>query len=370
MTKRAPFLSTTLRKAKDNMVDSGNSEQIGPSSNLGPSEQIQPSSNLSPKQVPEQNGPTSNLPKKTRGRNKLRLIESMRKIADVMHPITGRGIGYKLFTAALIESMSTGNMSIVYRALKVAREDGIIRWDWIIDETRDLEMVNTWRNGSELADTFFYRRDLWQSQPVNVEVWSEKGTVRGVLWPVLAELGVGFRVMHGFSSATCVHDVSNNGNDDRPLVALYVGDRDPSGLCMTEIDLPKRIKEYGGTHIELRRIALTAEQARGLPGFSVEDKKKDPRYKWYKQNYGGECWELDAMDPRVLRDLVRTEIKALINDDLWAQQEAMQKREQNSIELALSIGGDPDSTAAIMLRQNHEIERWCSLYEAFNKAAA
>lgn len=79
-------------------------------------------------------------------------------------------------------------------------------------------------NGSELANSFFYRRDLWQGQPVTVEVWSEKGTVRGVLWPVLAELGVGFHVMHGFSSATCVHDVSNSGNDERPLIALYVGD--------------------------------------------------------------------------------------------------------------------------------------------------
>ena len=135
--------------------------------------------------------------KKTRGRNKstIRLIEAMRNIADEMHPITGRGIGYKLFSAKLIDSMLTNNMSSVYRALKIAREDGTIPWDWIIDETRDLEMVPTWMNGSELANSFFYRRDLWQGQPVTVEVWSEKGTVRGVLWPVLAELGVGFRVM-------------------------------------------------------------------------------------------------------------------------------------------------------------------------------
>ena len=47
-----------------------------------------------------------------------------------------------------------------------------------------------------------YRRDFWNQQPVRVEVWSEKGTVRGVLAPVLDEYGVGFRVMHGFSSAT------------------------------------------------------------------------------------------------------------------------------------------------------------------------
>jgi hypothetical protein len=50
-------------------------------------------------------------------------------------------------------------------------------------------------------------------------------------------------------------------------VALYIGDYDPSGMNMSEQDLPERIKEYGGNHIELKRIALTAEQAQLLPSF-------------------------------------------------------------------------------------------------------
>jgi hypothetical protein len=222
-------------------------EQIEPSSNLTPGEQIEPSS------------------KKGRGRSKrtLTLIEAMRKIAEEGRPITGRGVGYKLFAAGLIGGMNEMNM--VYRALKIAREEGAMPWDWIIDETRELELVSTWGNPRHCADGFFYRRDLWQTQPHTVEVWSEKGTVRGVLWPVLSKLGVGFRVLHGFSSATSVWDVSNQGNDDRPLIALYIGDWDPSGLCMSEHDLPKRIKEYGGDHVTLKRIALTAEQTPPLP---------------------------------------------------------------------------------------------------------
>ncbi|MFZ2081145.1 MAG: hypothetical protein WAV38_31760, partial [Xanthobacteraceae bacterium] len=75
-------------------------------------------------------------------------------------------------------------MPKVYRALVMAREDGTIPWDWIVDETRDLEAVATWANPNDCADGFFYRRDLWQAQPKQVEVWSEKGTVRGVIWPV------------------------------------------------------------------------------------------------------------------------------------------------------------------------------------------
>ena len=141
--------------------------------------------------------------------------------------------------------------------------------------------------------------------------------------------------MHGFASATSVWDASNNGNDDRPMVALYIGDFDPSGMCMSERDLPERIAEYGGDHIEFRRIALTAEHTRTLPSFSVEDKKNDKRYKWFKQTYGDRCWELDAMDPRQLRDLVECEINALIDRELWEEQEALEKREKQAIELQL-----------------------------------
>jgi hypothetical protein len=55
-------------------------------------------------------------------------------------------------------------------------------------------------------DVRSYRREYWNQQPVRVEVWSEKGTVRGVLQPVRDEFGIAFRVVHG-PSATIVHDV-------------------------------------------------------------------------------------------------------------------------------------------------------------------
>jgi hypothetical protein len=291
--------------------------QIQASSNLTPDPQIQASS------------------KKVRGLNKatVRLIEAMKKIAEETRPITGRGIGYKLFSAGLIDGMSKNSMNTVYYALKIARERGDIPWHWIIDETREPEGVATWENPQRLADGFFYRRDLWQTQPQTVEVWSEKGTIRGVIWPVLHKLGVTLQVMHGFTSATCAWNISNNGNDSRPLIALYIGDYDPSGLNMSESDIPARLEEYGGDHVVLKRIALTAEQTGSLRSFDVESKRGDPRYAWFKKNYGAQCWELDAMDPRQLRDLVEAEIKALIDPVLWERQEAFQKRDQRSIDL-------------------------------------
>jgi hypothetical protein len=101
-------------------------------------------------------------------------------------------------------------MQKVYRLIKEAREQGMLSWEWIVDETRQLEKNATWSDPEAYTRTMIhgYRREYWNQQPHRVEVWSEKGTVRGVLKPVLDQYGIGFRVLHGFGSATVVHDVA------------------------------------------------------------------------------------------------------------------------------------------------------------------
>jgi hypothetical protein len=282
-------------------------------------------------QGPEQ---TETGSKKTRGRSQssLTLVEAIRRIAEAAQPVTGRGVGYKLFAARLTRSMGRADMQRVYRFLKEERERGEIPWEWIVDETRDLECTASWNDPVEFAReiTNAYRREFWNEQPVRCEVWSEKGTVRGVLKPVLDKYGVGFRVMHGFSSATSVNHVAQSDND-RPLIALYVGDFDPSGMFMSEADLPARLKEYGGDHVELKRIALTGEHVLALPSFPASDKRKDPRFKWFTGRYGDQCWELDAMDPNDLRDCVEEAIEELIEPEAWERCDRVNAAEKNNL---------------------------------------
>jgi hypothetical protein len=287
--------------------------------------------------------------KKGRGmaQRSLDLIEAMYDAAAAAQPITGRGIGYKLFTAGLIPSMAKSEMQRVYRLLKLAREQGDIPWEWIVDETRALERTSTWANPAAYARAVArsYRRDFWNQQPVCCEVWSEKGTVRGVLAPVLDQYAVGFRVMHGFSSATSVYDVAQSG-DDKDLIALYVGDFDPSGLFMSEEDLPARLFEYGaGENVTLKRIALTREQVSGLPSFPATDKRKDPRFRWFVVYHGDQCWELDAMDPNDLRDCVERAIVDLIEPDAWARCEVVNKAEQESLKTIIAGWGAADDNS-------------------------
>jgi hypothetical protein len=273
------------------------------------------------------------------------LIDAMYAIAEAAQPITGRGVGYKLFTRGLIGSMSVNDMQKVYRLLKIAREEGTIPWSWIVDETRELERVSTWSNTDAYARCVAtsYRRDFWDQQPVRVEVWSEKGTIRGVLQPVLDHYAVGFRVMHGFTSATSVNDVAEGGDDGRDLIVLYVGDLDPSGMYMSQCDLPQRLADYGGDHVHLHRVALLSDQTEGLPSFPVSDKRKDPRYTWFVERHGHDCWEIDAMDPRDLRECIRQEIADWIEPTAWARCETVNAAELESLQTILSNwkGGTP-----------------------------
>jgi hypothetical protein len=263
----------------------------------------------------------------------IELIDAMYDIAERCRPITGRGVGYQLFAAKLIPSMSRPDMAKVYRLLVLAREREIIPWPWIVDETRSLEIVSTWSNPEEFAEACVrqYRKDYWDQQPKRVQVWSEKGTVRGLLAPVLNKYGVGFQVMHGFNGAAPVHDVAED-YDGRDLIVLYVGDFDPSGMCMSEVDLPKRLEKYNGDHVAITRIALLATDIPTLQTFPATDKSKDTRYKWFVKCYGHTCAELDAMDPNELRDRVDRHIDLQIEDrDAWERCMTVEKAERKSL---------------------------------------
>jgi hypothetical protein len=265
----------------------------------------------------------------------LDLIDACASILAEIQPTTVRSVCYQLFTRGLIESMSRNETAKVSRLLVIGRENGSIPWNWIVDETREAERVPAWKGLGDYSETILrsYRRDFWELQPERIEVWSEKGTVRGVLAPVLNRFAVTFRVLHGFGSATSVHEVALETEDrDRPLIVLYAGDFDPSGLHMSEIDLPRRLERYGG-NVSLIRIALTREDvdAGNLPSFEAGTKRGDPRFHWFVENHGGTCWELDAMSPNVLRGRLNDEIIERIDVNAWEHCQKTERAERESM---------------------------------------
>jgi hypothetical protein len=268
------------------------------------------------------------------------LIDASYCILQEIQPASVRGVAYQLFNRKLIGNMGTGETQKVSRALAYAREQGIIPWGWIVNETREAERISQWDNPIDYGEAVLqsYRKDFWQYQPDRIEVWSEKGTVRGVLAPVLKEFAVTFQVKHGFDSATSVYKTAEETEDtDRPLIVRYVGDWDPSGLWMSERDLPRRLERYGA-NVNLRRIALTMNDAifGDLPSFPAESKRKDPRHNWFRNIFGDECWELDAMPANRLRERVRDAILELIDATEWERCKKIEKAERDSIRKAWS----------------------------------
>src|SRR5206468_5772644 len=102
--------------------------------------------------------------------------------------------------ARLIDSMTTKNTQKVSRLVVQAREDGIIPWEWIVDDSRHTEREPHWKGLKEYACAVeqSYRRDFWQYQECRVVVMSEKATVAGILRPILQDYGVPFIAAHGF----------------------------------------------------------------------------------------------------------------------------------------------------------------------------
>jgi hypothetical protein len=270
------------------------------------------------------------------------IIEASYEILEEIEPATVRAVCYKLFVRRLIKSMAKSETNKISRLLRLAREDGEIPWEWIVDETREAERVSAWDNPRAYAKAVVrsYRRDYWSQQPIVVEVWSEKGTVRGTLAPVLKEYGVTFRVMHGYGSATDLHQIAKE-TENEPVLVLYVGDWDPSGLHMSEVDLPRRLDEYGGD-VELIRVALTEDDTNsGLPEFAAEEKRRDPRHPWFVRHYGQRCFELDALDPNELRDRVEHVIRSKIDFEAWDRCKAVEKAELQSLVEIMESWGAP-----------------------------
>jgi hypothetical protein len=300
----------------------------------------------------------------------LGLIEACHEILAAIQPASVRAVCYQLFTRGLINSMSKNNTNRISRQLTDAREAGDIPWEWIVDETREAERISSWANPAGFVESVrrAYRKDHWELQPTRIEVWSEKGTVRGTVAPVLNEYGVTFRVMHGHASATVVNQiVEESFGEDRPLIAFYVGDWDPSGMHMSEIDLPERIERYWRAaapdedfmiipgdedadpidRITVERIALAAEDVAdpALPWFPVESKLADSRATWFRDHYGPRCWELDALNPNVLRDRVRGAIAARLDWAAWDRSVTAESAEAASLRTVLDRWNGADTGA-------------------------
>src|SRR5262249_23480447 len=104
-----------------------------------------------------------------RGRSQttLDLIHTCIEIIEPVQPITVRGVCYKLFVDKHIDSMAVENTQKISRLLVELREEGVIPWEWIVDDSRRMEgdegrFRNLKQYGKAIEHS--YHRDFWSHQ--------------------------------------------------------------------------------------------------------------------------------------------------------------------------------------------------------------
>jgi hypothetical protein len=213
-----------------------------------------------------------------------------------------------------------------------ARRAGYIDWTAIEDRTRFLRSLSHWDDPAHrIADAAnSYREDIWATQPYRPEVFIEKDALVGVIEGVCDEWRVPYLSCRGNMSDSEMYVaakrlVAHVDQGQIPIV-LHLGDHDPSGLDMTR-DIDWRLgmfsrREASRAHkrgldgnIEVRRLALNFDQTAGLPPNTA--KETDSKWAKYVQQFGTDSFELDALDPTFIADLIRDEVTSLIDTTAW-----------------------------------------------------
>ncbi len=214
-----------------------------------------------------------------------------------------------------------------------ARLAGLLDWDMIKDRGRETHFLSHFDDPADILQQAArqYREDKWDAQPVHIEVMVEKQALEGVLLPVCRELDVRFTANKGYGSISLLYEVGQRINtkieeDGKDVTIIYLGDHDPSGMDMTR-DIEDRIAMFShSSSINVVRLALNMDQVERWNPPPNTAKQTDSRHAGYVSQFGKRCWELDAISPTDLANLVAQEVLKWRDEDLW--DESVNKEEE------------------------------------------
>lgn len=232
--------------------------------------------------------------------------------------LTLRQLYYQFVSRALI-----ANKQSEYKRLggiiDNGRQAGLIDWDAIEDRTRNLERTTVWQSPQEILDAVAnqYREDWWKDQPFYPEVWIEKDALTGVIEPVCDEYQVPYFACRGYVSQSEMYSAAQRLMRKRNPIIFHLGDHDPSGIHMTEDNGARLDMFMRGRGVKVIRLALTMTQINQYNPPPNPAKDTDSRFASYEQTYGDQSWELDALDPSVIDQLIRNALNARIDKKKW-----------------------------------------------------
>lgn len=231
-----------------------------------------------------------------------------------------------------------------------ARLAGEIDWKAIVDRTRELRSLQHWDSPGEIVKAVAnsFNVDRWKGQSVRPEVWMEKDALLGVFEGVCRGLDVAYFSCRGYTSQSEMWEAAQRIQeryelDGQNTVILHFGDHDPSGIDMSR-DIEDRLRMFlageegeGSSGdvsdcLEFKRIALHMDQVKANKLPPNPAKLTDSRAKDYLMNFGRESWELDALDPKKLAELVRLNVDRYIDSPVkWRAAQALENTGRKKI---------------------------------------
>lgn len=221
-----------------------------------------------------------------------------------------------------------------------ARLAGLIDWDAISDRTRYVRSLSHWSSPASIIRSAedSYRLDKWQNQEYHPEIWIEKDALVGVIQDICEELDVPYFSCRGYVSQSEMwlagqRFLEHIKMGQKPYL-IHLGDHDPSGIDMTNDNI-RRLEMFTEStcdyKFEVKRIALNYDQVQHYnppPNFA---KSTDSRSGSYIDQFGTDCWELDALEPSVIVDLIQGEIFSIRDPDALEEIEDQEQQEKKEL---------------------------------------
>lgn len=274
-------------------------------------------------------------------KSSLELIKIANGIIDELseYKLTIRQLHYQIVSRGLGPNTPEAYNRLV-NIISDARLAGLVSWTAIEDRGRNLMGLTTWESPQESFTNArnHYRRDLWATQPNRPEAWVEKQALEGVIGDICNSLRVDFFATKGYNSQSEQWRAGRRfagyyQRGQRPIV-LHLGDHDPSGIDMTR-DNRERLELFCGYPVLVIRLALNMEQIEELkppPNFA---KETDSRFEGYRSEYGEESWELDALSPSYISNLIANAVARFRDEDLWEKELQKEVDDKNEMDILI-----------------------------------
>lgn len=220
------------------------------------------------------------------------------------------------------------------KLISEGRLAGLVDWNAIEDRGRVADVPRQWSSAKDLIEIALdqFRLPRWEGQDTYVELWVEKQALAGVLEPVAQKHHVTLMVNKGYSSQSAMHEsaqrfIRHVRGDVRRCVLVYLGDHDPSGEDMVR-DVRERLQMFGVPRLHVTKLALTMAQVEEYDPPPNPAKVTDSRAAAYIEKHGEHSWEVDALDPSVLVQLITDEIGKYLDPEVMEQ---VKEREREQV---------------------------------------